>query len=287
VISFTVDGAFGRRIADRLGWGFAVFLAAKPSYRLWLERRTRLKNLKRLTDWFFLVRPAQVADVVFVPSRFTASEAMTLLGVPEGRLVIVSHGVEERFFRVPRAPYHGTVPTVLFYGSLDPIKGIYDAVRAAGQVAARGAKFQLRIAGWGEWDRLRQAVLAAGLSDRTDFLGVLDADALCAELARAAVALLPSHAESFGLAIAEAQAAGVPVVSYRAGAVPEVVEDRVTGLLCPLGDTDALAQALAQLLGDPVLRASMGEAARDRARRFTWEATATRMLEAMEGYRRT
>lgn len=73
------------------------------------------------------------------------------------------------------------------------------------------------------------------------------------------------------------------MVTYRAGSVPEVVEDGVTGVLAPAGDVAALAEATARLLRDPELRRRMGEAGRQRvAERFSWEKTARTMWEAME-----
>jgi glycosyltransferase involved in cell wall biosynthesis len=285
ILGWSTGGAWVPEVARRLGAGFGVILSM-PSYRAWLERRTRLKPLKRMTDWYFRIRPARSADLVFAPSGFTAREASEVLGVAPERVVVVRRGIDPGFFGVARR--ETPTPRVLFYGSLAPNKGVFDALAACGRLLREtGAEFEVRVAGWGDWEAVRRAAAASGVADQLVCLGTLDRSGLWAELAEAWVALLPSHTESFGLAIAEAQAAGVPVVSYRAGAVPEVVEDGVTGLLCPLGDTEALAQALGRLLGDPVLRASMGEAARDCARRFTWEATATRMLEAMDRYRCT
>jgi glycosyltransferase involved in cell wall biosynthesis len=285
ILGWGTEAAWTPEVARRLGARFGLILAM-PSYRAWLERRTRLKPLKRMVDRYFRVRPARRANLVFALSDFTAREASELLGVAADRVVVAQWGVDPGFFRVERR--ETATPRVLFYGSLAPNKGVFDALIACGRLLTGGrVDFEVRVAGWGDWEAVRRAAAASGVADQLVCLGTLDRSGLWAELAEAWVALLPSHTESFGLAIAEAQAAGVPVVSYRAGAVPEVVEDGVTGLLCPLGDTEALAQALGRLLGDPVLRASMGEAARDRARRFTWEATATRMLEAMDRYRCT
>jgi glycosyltransferase involved in cell wall biosynthesis len=284
ILGWSTEVAWAPEMARRLGAQFGMILAM-PSYRAWFERGTRLKPLKRVADWYFRVRPARHSDLVFALSDFTAREASELLGVAADRVVVAHWGVDPGFFRVGRR--EAPSPRVLFYGSLAPNKGVFDALTACGRlVESAGLNFQVRVAGWGDWEAVSKAAAAAGLTDRLIHLGTLDRAGLWAELAEASVALLPSRAESFGLAIAEAQAAGVPVVSYRAGAVPEVVEDGVTGLLCPIGDTEALAQALARLLGDPVLRRRMGEAARERARRFTWEATARRMLEAMDRYRR-
>jgi glycosyltransferase involved in cell wall biosynthesis len=261
---------------------FAMVLAM-PSYRAWFDRTTSWRWLKRWTDWYFRTRPARQAHLVFALSRFSAGDIVETMRVRPERVVVAHWGVDDRFLNVQRAPKPGRV---LFYGSLAPIKGVFDAVAACGVLARSGVAFELRIAGWGDWEAVARAVRDAGIGDRVTYLGTLDREGLCRELSRAAVALLPSHAESFGIAIAEAQAAAVPVVSYRAGSVPEVVQDGATGILVEPGSTHDLAEAVCSLLQDPDHAHAMGGAGRRRvAELFTWERTAKTMLEAMRRYR--
>jgi glycosyltransferase involved in cell wall biosynthesis len=80
--------------------------------------------------------------------------------------------------------------------------------------------------------------------------------------------LLPSRAESFGLAALEAMACGVPVLGYAAGGLPEVVEDGITGLLCPEGTDHCLGSMAADLLHDRPRYLAMRAAARQRAEQF-------------------
>ena len=110
----------------------------------------------------------------------------------------------------------------------------------------------------------------AGLRDRVRFVGAH------AEIERllpvADLFLLPSEYESFGLAVLEAMACGTPPVAFRAGGLPEVVEDGVDGLLVPPLDDVALADAVLSLLADPERRAAVSRAGRATAeRRFATE----------------
>ncbi len=94
------------------------------------------------------------------------------------------------------------------------------------------------------------------------FLGQQSSDALAALYAAADLMVWPAVNEAYGMALLEAQAAGLPVVAGRTGGVPDVVRDGVTGLLPPVGDAAAFAAAVRALLDDPERRRRFGEAAR-------------------------
>jgi glycosyltransferase involved in cell wall biosynthesis len=95
---------------------------------------------------------------------------------------------------------------------------------------------------------------------------------------RAAVVVVPSRREGYGMVAREAMAYGRPVVATGVGGLLDAVEDGVTGLLVPLRDAAALRAALERLLGDAGLRRSLGAAARERV--VTPATTAERLLEA-------
>ena len=93
-------------------------------------------------------------------------------------------------------------------------------------------------------------------------------------------AVFPSRIESFGLAIAEAQAVGMPIISARSGALPEFIEDNINGILVPPNNAPALAQAMIDALDNPERMETLGEKAKTLAQeRFNWKKTAERMLE--------
>lgn len=84
---------------------------------------------------------------------------------------------------------------------------------------------------------------------------------------QADVFVMPTRGEAFGMVFQEAAAAAIPAVGTSVGAVPEIVQHGMTGLVIPPGDVPALIAALARLIGDPQLRARMGRAARERIAR--------------------
>ena len=106
-------------------------------------------------------------------------------------------------------------------------------------------------------------------------------------LAGSAALAFPSEMDTFGYAALEAMSMGVPVVGLRLHALPELVEDGVTGLLVAADDDAGFALALERLVSDPALRVRMGQAARARVRKhFDARLTTARLLDVLEEARR-
>ncbi len=186
-------------------------------------------------------RVIALADVILVPSRF-ARERLSELGarLPHGRVQVLAPPLKMPAGAVAAA--EGGLPEryALVVSRLAEEKGVDVAIGAC-----RRAGMPLVIAGEGP-ERGRLEALAQGAEVR--LLGAVDDERLAGLRAGAAVALAPSRsAETFGLAPAEAMAAGVPVVGSRIGALPEILaEDE----LVEPGDERALAQAILRLAGD-------------------------------------
>ena len=123
-----------------------------------------------------------------------------------------------------------------------------------------------------------------GLEDAVTFTGKIDRDELARLYASAEIAVVPSLHEGFGFPAAEAMSSRLPIVSTRAGALPEVVgEDGSAGILVPPADADALAAALRRLLADEALRAEMGRAGRKRVEEnFSWRQAARQTMAVYE-----
>jgi glycosyltransferase involved in cell wall biosynthesis len=114
-------------------------------------------------------------------------------------------------------------------------------------------------------------------------LGFVPHHELAPLYARAAVVAVPSHREGFGVACAEAMAAGRPVVASAVGGLLDLVVDGETGLLVPPRDVPALRAALERLLGDAELRRRLGEAGRRRVQEhFSWPAVTDQTIQAYE-----
>ena len=176
------------------------------------------------------------------------------------RITAIENPVNVAFFDIRRAP---SPATTLCPARIIARKGILELIQAFSQIAGMTSQAELRLAGevGAEPDYARrclQAVQAYGLGDRVQFLGSLPAVALREELATCTAVALAAYQETAPVTIAEAMAAGCPVVATAVGGVPDLIEDGQTGLLSPAADVDALAVNLRRLLDDAALAQRLG-----------------------------
>ena len=215
---------------------------------------------------------AHLADVVIAPSEVTASELRADYGPRD--VVVLPNGI--RAGEAPTRRGSEEPPTVLFVGRLRTRKAVCVLLEALALLRARGRYAKLQVAGSGEQrEELVARVGELGLGDQVEFLGAVPRSEIDRHYAAASVFCMPSTYEGLPLAILEAMAAGLPVVSTTISGIPEAVPDGSCGLLGPPEDAEALADHLERLLGDSDLRAEMGAAARERFERlFTIERVA-------------
>jgi glycosyltransferase involved in cell wall biosynthesis len=136
--------------------------------------------------------------------------------------------------------------------------------------------------GWGG-DAFDAALASAHHADRVRTPGYVSADDRRDLLAGASVLAFPSHYEGFGFPPLEAMAAGVPVVTTPAGAVPEVVGD--AALIVEMDDVDALAEGLQRVLDDDELRRDLIARGRARYRTFSWTQAVDQLVALYEKVR--
>jgi glycosyltransferase involved in cell wall biosynthesis/predicted metal-dependent phosphoesterase TrpH len=166
---------------------------------------------------------------------------------------------------------------VLYAGRITREKGadlLADAFLAARE---RDPRLQLLLAGGGP----EQEMLQERLGEHASFLGWLKGTELATAYANADVFLFPSATDTFGQVILEAQASGLPVVAVAQGGPLTLIEHRVSGLLCD-AQPQALADAVIELAGSPLLRRRIAAAGLARVRERTWEAAMERLADGYE-----
>jgi glycosyltransferase involved in cell wall biosynthesis len=273
------------RLASALGARFGM-IALWQSYRMALEedpsRHGAAASLVRLLNRQVVVEPLRRAERVFASSAFTRDELVEVVGVDAERIRVSYLGIDPVFATLAR-PRPERIERLLFFGRLVPGKGVYDALEALAALAAAGGRsWSYRLMGDGEVETVAARARELGIADRIEILPFQDREALCREIEAAQLALMPSHSESFGLSIAEAQAAGLPVVAFCCGSVPEIVAHGVTGWLAPFRDVGALRRCLEEAIADPAATFRAGLAGRERvARKFTWPESARRILAGL------
>ena len=211
------------------------------------------------------------AGVVFAFSEFVRQGMIEDYGCDPDRVHVVGTGANVR----ADAPERPLDEQVAFFAGYDfERKGGHVLLAAWPEVRRRlpGARLEIAAAG------RAPGHLPAGVS----WLGRLSRDELTARYRQVSAFVLPSLFEPFGLVFAEAMASGLPVVATRTCGVPEIVLDGETGLLVPVGDATALADALVAVLGDPPRARALGAAGRTRViEQFTWERVAGTMAQRL------
>lgn len=220
---------------------------------------------------------ARNADLVVANSRHTASQAIERLGVSSDRIVICRPGAPQ-WRRRSEPPDRGPI---LFVGTIEPRKNLDVLFRAYARVlSACPDAPPLVLAGRTveQSAAILQPISEPPLAGRVRHLGYVEDDVRRRLLDDASMLVLPSLDEGFGIPVLEAMAAGVPVVASKRGALPEVLGDAGT-LLDPL-DAAGWAAAIEALLDDPQRRRAHAEAGAERAREFSWDDSAARLLAA-------
>jgi glycosyltransferase involved in cell wall biosynthesis len=238
------------------------------------EARAQLESSER--------RALRSVRRVVVTSPRTVS-ALDRFGVPPPAITVIEPGTDP----APQARGSGG-PRVelLCVATLVPRKG-HDVLLRALAAMPDGA-WHLTCVGGLDRDELwvaslRAQIAAAGLTERVTFAGELDREPLDRRYDAADVFVLPTWYEGYGMAVAEALARGLPVVSTDTGAIGDLVGPD-GGLLVPTGDAAALTRALSAVVTDGTLRARLAAGAqRARARLRSWDDAAALMARTIEG----
>jgi len=242
-----------------------------------------------------VVRWVTRADRWIAGSRFTAGEAMRLLGLPEGRTDVIGYGVDEAFAKRPpeavvAARRDGwaracgaraeTVRVVLHVGTCEPRKDVETAIRALARLRAGGCDAVLVQIGGRFSAAQRRLAAEQGVTAFLVQEERVSEDALVSAYHASDVLVMPSTYEGFGLPALEAQAAGLPVVTTGVGGLADAAGD--AALLAPAGDGAAFSDAIARACTDFGLRDGLIAAGRERASRLTWADAAARTAEVYD-----
>lgn len=260
---------------------FGQFFSGKPTVLLThhchREQWPVAGKLLASLGWFLESRisPRVHRNTQVVTVSAPSKQDLVSLGFPPDNITIIHNGVDPIPTTLPQLEDDGRIHVVTL-SRLVPHKQIEHAIDA---VRGLPDNVVLDIIGSGWWeDKLRDYI---GADPRITLHGQVTEDYKHALLARAAVHLMPSRKEGWGLAVVEAAQHRVPTVGYAsAGGLRDSIDDGVTGLL--VSDPIELQAALQRLLIDDDFRAALGSAAQLKAQDYSWEETGRRFADTLE-----
>jgi len=294
---YWLSGWLGRRLGQL--WGVPWVHMAHTLGRV--KDRDRPEGAARESDQRIAVELEIVrsGNRLIAPTPQEVEDLAYLYGADRSCIDVVPLGVDlQRFQPRDAGPLRKRLGlaenerVILFTGRLERLKGVETAIRALPLLPPGAGPRRLLVAGAdssngfheaggfvSERARLEALTVELGVADEVTFLGAIQHQELPLYYSLADVCAVPSYSESFGLVALEAQACGTPVIASRVGGLAHVVVDGQTGFTIRAHDPAAYAARLGELLGDEPLRTRMGSSAVEHARRYTWDATAGRLLE--------
>jgi len=240
------------------------------------------------------------SDCVIASTPFEFDDLLEHYSASPERLCVSPPGVDHSVFRPgDRAAARselgfGDERIVLFVGRIQSHKGAHTAVEMMTELPehleAGGGPTVLHIVGGAsgtdgesELERCRTTIATHRLGNRVRRFNPVPHAELVKHYQAADVVLMPSRSETFGLVAAEAQACGIPVVASNTGGLPYVLKASETGLLVDGHDPRSFAAAVRAILDHPTFAKRLSTEAEAFSQRFSWDATARRMLELYEG----
>jgi glycosyltransferase involved in cell wall biosynthesis len=224
------------------------------------------------------------ASHVICLSGHARNELISSGVVDEDSCSIVYNGLDDRPHARRRWAADTGVVKILFLGKLLEAKGIYVLLEALTRLDIKRNPFELIVAGNGDVDRFKAHVSSLNLDNCVQFIGWVQGEEKDGLLDRADVFVLPSRSEGFSVAIVEAMAASMSIISTNIPGVVDALEPEVSGLLVAPDDPEALSAALEKVLRDSGLRGRLACNARARyLKNFTINRTIERLAHIYDG----
>jgi glycosyltransferase involved in cell wall biosynthesis len=238
-------------------------------------------------NWATEYAAAHATQLIAV-SEYTKLDLQKRFNVSPDRVTVVYEGVDLRSMTpstdeqkaMARKKYSLPDDFIAFVGTIQPRKNLIVLIQALSLMKNKHIK--LVLAGKKGWlsDDIYEAPNKYDITERVKFLGYIDNDDKAALYSTAAITVLPSLFEGFGLPILESMACGTPVLAAKATSLPEVVGG--AGLLVDPHDPVAMAQSLDRLVEDLDLRRQLQEKGFARAKEFTWSKAAAATMDVLE-----
>lgn len=225
------------------------------------DRYPKMSDLGR----FFVRVALHRAEYVIVLSRHMRELALKERVVSADRCAIVYNGIADPVHgNLPIAEDRGGAVQIIFLGLISEAKGVPTLLEAVESLGDRFGEFSLTVYGAGDVLTFERELTSRGLNKVVTYGGWIVGEEKISVLSSADIFVLPSRSEGFSVAVLEAMAHGLPIISTSIPGVVDAVRDGVEAMLVAPDDAAALAAAIRKLLGNPDVRTRLGVAARRR-----------------------
>ena len=235
--------------------------------------------LKTLNN-YLLRSTASKASRIITFSNFSKQLVLNGLGKNcEEKVEVVSPGIDATWFDIKRTKNFSH--ELGLWGRMEEQKGITELLYALKKVSTRIPDVMLHLIGEGNMTEIyKKQAKQLGILDRIIFHGWMGMNEIQKLSTKLAIGVFPSRVESFGLAMAEAMGAGLPIIATRVGALPEFIKDGVTGTLVPQEDSSFLCLAILNVFEHPERTDEIAAVGREQVKKkFSWDTAAKRMTE--------
>jgi len=254
-------------------------------FRIALASARGLVKRLGLLRWFSFIpmqrRVARRLKRVITVSQVAAADIQREFDIAPEYMRVIPCGVDLEVFRPMAEVARRPDRLITTLSANTPLKGFHFLLEALAVLRRQRPSLELTVVGRDGHLETQRKMRALDLNGAVRFTGWIPTEEIVRLYAETTVAVVPSLYEGFGLPAAEAMACEVPLVSTRAGALPEVVgSDGAAGILVPPGESESLARPIAELLDSPERRQVMGSAGRRRVSSlFSWRRTAELTVE--------
>ena len=242
--------------------------------------KSPIQMLKRLN--FYLLRSAAVkADLLFTYSNFSRRLVEDgIHGEYHNSINTITPGIDPSWINAAIKKKEN-FSEILYFGRIEREKGIDILLKSFTNVLSKFPDLKLHLIGEGNYmHNSKKLSSELNINNNIVFYGWKEMQDIQKIMSNCDLCVLPSRIESFGLTIAEAMAAGIPVISTIAGAIPETLKDGETGTLVPSEDIEALKKAIIYALENRNEMRKMAQAAREMVKKkFSWDLSAKKHIK--------
>jgi glycosyltransferase involved in cell wall biosynthesis len=195
-------------------------------------------------------------DIVVLAEQF--KNELIRAGISNQKVYVIRTGLDIKFFK-PKEKVQDGIVRILFLARIEVPKGIYEFLNAIPQILEFNPNIIFDIAGSGSiFEEIKNYEIVKKYQNNIQFHGYVNGSEKVTLFQKSTIYVFPSYTEGCPVSILEAMAIGLPLVYTNVGALREIIEDGVNGIMVPIGESEPIVKAVKKLISEPELRKQMG-----------------------------